>query len=1120
MNLAIRPVSPIYMLLLVLLSNPILANDDVKSLWFDNGSKLNWSNLTQEQYINNLMACEFKIQEFEWSKNIWPKENKLPKPTFITVVEVDKIREQVMDNLYKQNILSTQFQIDINQTMLQHDIDRMAKNTKDAKGLKTLFALFNNDPLTIAQCVSRPYLVNKLIQDSFNQQETIHKATYDLARKELNTYLERRNIDIINSQVVTITFKRKDLNENLYLVSQEKQTKEEIEIELEEKEYQQKLADLDNKNLQQKPYAFIYAEILQKFENKVTVKILSWQKQNINQWLKTQDKNTQVPTIKNELFYLPVINLSKSSFNSKSGAVVADTWITGNSTGAPVSRQEHSAVWNGNEMIVWGGIEFSGYLKSGGLYNPVTDHWSPINYDDAPIERRLHTAVWNGSEMIVWGGEGVGPTGSMSLNTGGRYNPTSDSWVTISTIGAPNARREHSAVWTGSEMLIWGESGNTGGRYNPFDPNGGSWLATSIIDAPISISGNTTIWTGSELIVWGGFKVNELGNQVSLNSGGRYNPNNDSWVATSIDDAPISRLDHTAVWSGSEMIIWGGVDENNFTGFNSGGRYNPTTDSWLATSDLTGFPGRVYNSAIWSGSEMIIWGGVIATLGDALNTGGRYNPITNNWLHTSTVNAPTARNNHTAIWSGSEMMILGGDFSSNTMGVYYPYNTYNLGGVIAGLNGNQVILQNNGGDNLSLSANGTFEFNTAISQGADYEVTVLSNPQSASQTCTITNGLGMNVMAHVNTIAVNCVTNSFNVGVTVTGLAAGNSVKLLNIGGDLLEVNTNNILNSFSMQVESGQPYLISFDTQPTSPSQTCSIVTGEETGTINATDVNVAVICVTNKYNIGVEVSGLETDNFIVLTTNSQSLPIVENTSVIFPSAIDDGTSYEVLLTSQPTTPNQVCTITGGNSGSDNGSGLLSGEDVDLAVDCVTTPYLVQVDVSGLVPNSSVSFANGIDSLDVSSNGVFTLSDPNDGAIFNVMITSQPTSTNQTCLFTSSTIGVINSSDVLIGVECEINSYFIGGTISGLLNGNYMLLQNNTDDFKTITSNGAYIFNGPLFDEHSYQVQIQLQPDDPIQPCVVTNNSGILAGADVDNINITCELGIDLIYGQGFEDL
>ena len=107
MNLAIRPVSPIYMLLLVLLSNPILANDDVKSLWFDNGSKLNWSNLTQEQYINNLMACEFKIQEFEWSKNIWPKENKLPKPTFITVVEVDKIREQVMDNLYKQNILST-----------------------------------------------------------------------------------------------------------------------------------------------------------------------------------------------------------------------------------------------------------------------------------------------------------------------------------------------------------------------------------------------------------------------------------------------------------------------------------------------------------------------------------------------------------------------------------------------------------------------------------------------------------------------------------------------------------------------------------------------------------------------------------------------------------------------------------------------------------------------------------------------------------------------------------------------------------------------------------------------------------------------------------------------------
>ena len=70
----------------------------------------------------------------------------------------------------------------------------------------------------------------------------------------------------------------------------------------------------------------------------------------------------------------------------------------------------------------------------------------------APPKRSLHTAVWTGSEMIVWGGSG--PNGW--LNTGGRYNPATDSWILTSTTNAPSARDSHTAVWTGSEMIIWG----------------------------------------------------------------------------------------------------------------------------------------------------------------------------------------------------------------------------------------------------------------------------------------------------------------------------------------------------------------------------------------------------------------------------------------------------------------------------------------------------------------------------------------------------------------------------------------------------------------------------------------------------------------------------------------
>ena len=58
---------------------------------------------------------------------------------------------------------------------------------------------------------------------------------------------------------------------------------------------------------------------------------------------------------------------------------------------------------------------------------------------------------------------------------------------------------------------------------------------------------------------------------------------------------------------------------------------------------------------------MIVWGGLFYDGSDHyLNTGGRYNPITNSWTATSTTNAPSGRFNHTAVWTESEMIVWGG----------------------------------------------------------------------------------------------------------------------------------------------------------------------------------------------------------------------------------------------------------------------------------------------------------------------------------------------------------------------------------------------------------------------------------------------------------------------------
>jgi len=270
------------------------------------------------------------------------------------------------------------------------------------------------------------------------------------------------------------------------------------------------------------------------------------------------------------------------------------------------------------------------------------DTWTATTTANAPHGRELHTAVWTGTEMIVWGG--FNPT-DRALNTGGRYNPSTDSWTATSTTNAPTGRYVHTAIWTGSEMIVWGGGGlNTGGRYNPA---ANSWRSTSTSNAPVGRSAHTAVWTGSEMIVWGGSN-----HTIYLNTGGRYDPSADSWIATGTANAPSARSDHSAVWSGSEMIVWGGLD-------NTGGRYNPSTDSWISTSTTNAPTSRYDHNAVWTGSAMIVWGGTNGTTW--FDTGGRYRPSTDTWTATSNA-VVDGTYVHTAVWSGSEMIVWGGAF--------------------------------------------------------------------------------------------------------------------------------------------------------------------------------------------------------------------------------------------------------------------------------------------------------------------------------------------------------------------------------------------------------------------------------------------------------------------------
>lgn len=224
---------------------------------------------------------------------------------------------------------------------------------------------------------------------------------------------------------------------------------------------------------------------------------------------------------------------------------------------------------------------------------------------------------------------------------------------------SPQARSYSSFAWTGNDLLIWGglkvtattgyQFLNDGAKYNP---NTDSWTPISTINAPIKRGFASSVWTGTEMIVWGGTEsLNENFNSPSFtftNTGGRYNPTTNTWTATSTINAPSPRTQAAAVWTGTVMVVFGGNTSNSTV--NTGGRYNPTTNTWTATSTLNApTPDFSQTRMFWDAAQ-----GLVYVLGESI-TAARYNPVTNVW--SSMASVPSPYNKSCAVWVGSQLWV-------------------------------------------------------------------------------------------------------------------------------------------------------------------------------------------------------------------------------------------------------------------------------------------------------------------------------------------------------------------------------------------------------------------------------------------------------------------------------
>ncbi len=416
-----------------------------------------------------------------------------------------------------------------------------------------------------------------------------------------------------------------------------------------------------------------------------------------------------VPLIRSDVSDL---NFSVKALTTSAGEITKDTglftlkaysatyalqniWKGIATLGAPQARVDHTEVWTGKRVVVWGGLLNSNtFTNTGGVYDPRSNTWGPTSLVNAPTARINHTAIWTGSRMIIWGG--VGP-GGVPLNNGGIYDPVNNVWEAISAAGAPSARHSHSAIWTGTRMLLWGGAGNAGFTtavipgtnnqlvgyvltnsiyYNDgytYDPANNTWTAISSVGAPSTRAYHAAVWTGSKMIIWGGHDVS-----TELATGGIYDPANNTWATVSNAGAPERRSNwHAgyyyrtgsfAVWTGDRMMIYGGqqraVASTLLYTPIGGGLYDPVNNTWTTVNPVGAPRSSANPNLIWTGTHAVVFGGWEFSIGAftviAFNSGGMFDPKTNTWQATATAGAPTGRDMQTATWIGDGMFIFGG----------------------------------------------------------------------------------------------------------------------------------------------------------------------------------------------------------------------------------------------------------------------------------------------------------------------------------------------------------------------------------------------------------------------------------------------------------------------------
>ncbi len=677
--------------------------------------------LAQDLTFQDRLNAQRAIERVYYSHQIGataPFEQAVPDSELEKKVRTYLKQSVALEQLWHETVTSE---------ALHAEAVRMAQDSRLPDRLGELYVALNHDSVLVQECLARPALVQRLVHSFFLADSTIHAGPRAEA-EALRQQLLDREIDPLSEHprrhlietgpASTIQANPSDLRLRTPALSDpgfgtESTGEFRLDVPREIGEVSPVIEESGS---------FVIRVPVARISGGMRIAVYTVPKVSYDSWWQAiqgglDDSGvTTVASASNGLPTLGAVSGAQGSVSASASSprcLPTDAWNTTLMYSLPVPRYQHLAVWTGSEMIVWGGFDSTGtWTRTGARYNPATDTWRPMSTVGAPGPLGNRTAHWTGNLVLIVGNSCNSAGGCFIPQlTGVRYDPLSDSWSTISATGAPPLWIGTSASWVGTRLMVWGGQSlsfqqffNTGALY---DPAADTWTPTSTVNAPSPRTGVIIHGSGSTVIVWGGgnasipfrdgsrydpisntwtfmpslatiftgpFPESErmsvwTGTQMLLwmgTRGFRFDSVTNNWSSMSGTGAPQLLEGYRIVWTGTDMILWGGRQNVTTSYENKGYRYNLANNTWTPISSVNGpRVALVFFSAIWTGQHMIIWGGYYQDSGMP-DHGSRYDPGTDSWTPTSANSAPKPRYQHEAVWTGTEMVVLGG------RGNYFP----------------------------------------------------------------------------------------------------------------------------------------------------------------------------------------------------------------------------------------------------------------------------------------------------------------------------------------------------------------------------------------------------------------------------------------------------------------